>query len=316
VKNHTRMINAAAGLLLLAGCTIADVTVPPSEDRLVVEAVLRTDYERQTILLHRSVRDETSVGEHGAEVVVTGPNGLRMVFEETSAPCYVVGPGHETSEVAVDATCYASPLATGPWVSPAHTYDLTVRTTRGEEARARTTVPGAFSVYGIRTASRAGQREPACSLPPQTPLPLRWSASPGAWGYLAPLTIFGLSGTLPASFEPPDPMEIVGVSVSAADTTLVLPGEFGVFERFDYNQDLLRALQLGLPDGTSARVIIAAADRNYINGVRGGNFNPSGQVRISSVVGDGVGVFGSLVPISFTIDVGTSPGTVPLCMAP
>lgn len=309
-----RMITAAAALLLLAGCTIADVTVPPSEDRLVVEAVLRTDFLRQHILLHRSVRDQTSVGEEGAEVVVTGANGLRMVFEQTTETCYGISPGHEESEVSVQATCYVAPV--GLWVRPGQTYDLVVRTTRGEEARARTTVPGEFDVHGIRTASRADQREPTCALPPETPLPVRWSPSPGAWGYLAPLTIFGLSGTVPAAYNPPDPMELLGVSVSAADTTIVLPGEFGVFDRFDYNQDLLRILQGGLPDGTAARVVVAAADRNYVNGIRGGTFNPSGQVRISSVIGDGVGVFGSLVPLSFTVDVGASGTLTPPCITP
>lgn len=311
-----KLTGAAAAILLLAGCTIADVTVPPSEDRLVVEAVLRTDHLRQGVLLHRSVRDQTSVGEEGAEIVVTGPNGLRVVFEQTLDTCYGISPGHSDSEIAVQGTCYASPVAAGRWVQPGQTYDLVVRTTRGEEARARTTVPGAFTLRGIRTAARSDVREPACALPAQTPLPLRWTPSAGAWGYLSPLTIFGLSGTLPASYQPPDPMELLGVSVSAADTMLVLPGEFGVFERFDYNQDLMRELQKGLPDGTSARVLVAAADRNYINGVRGGNFNPSGQVRISSVVGDGVGVFGSLVPLAFAVDVGAAPGTTPPCLAP
>lgn len=309
-----RMMIGAAAALLLSGCTIADVSLPPSEDRLVVEAVMRTDYLRQYVLLHRSVREQTSVAEPGAEVVVTGPNGLRVVFEESTDPCYSISPGHDRSAIAVQASCYVSPL--GRWLRTGETYDLTVRTARGEEARARTTVPGAFSVHGIRTASVVGQGEPACSQPPQTPLPIRWTPSAGAWGYLAPLTIFGLSGTLPPDLDPPDPMELVGVSVSAADTTLVLPGEFGVFERLDYNQDLLRELQKGLPDGTAARVIIAAADRNYINGVRGGSFNPSGLVRISSIVGDGVGVFGSLVPVYFAVDVGSSAGVLPRCMAP
>jgi hypothetical protein len=309
-----RMTGAAAAVLVLAGCTIADVTVPPSEDRLVVEAVLRTDFLRQHILLHRSVRDGTSVGEEGAEVVVTGPDGLRMVFQQATDTCYGITHGHEESEVAVQGTCYAGPL--GFWVRPGQTYDLVVRTARGEEARARTTVPGEFGIHGIRTSSRTDQREPACALPPDTPLSVRWSPSPGAWGYLAPLTIFGLSGTVPASYNPPDPMELLGVSVSAADTMLVLPGEFGVFDRFDYNQELLRILQRGLPDGTAARVVVAAADRNYINGVRGGTFNPSGQVRISSVVGDGVGVFGSLVPLTFTVDVGAAGTQTPPCIVP
>jgi hypothetical protein len=58
---------------------------------------------------------------------------------------------------------------------------------------------------------------------------------------------------------------------------------------------------------------VAAADRNYINGVRGGSFNPSGPVRISSVVGDAVGVFGSLVPLHASIIIGSPVEGRPSC---
>jgi hypothetical protein len=311
-----RMMTGAAAALLLAGCTIADVTVPPSEDRLVVEAVLRTDLLRQSILLHRSVRDGTSAAEPGAEVLVDIDGGGTVVFEQSADGCYTIDPDYGTGEsVQVEGTCYVSRQADGRWVRPGGTYDLTVRTTRGEVARARTTVPGAFSVRGIRTSVRNDLITPVCALPPKVPLPVVWTPSPGAWGYLAPLTIHGLSATLPASLNPPDPMELLGVSVSASDTTLVLPAEFGVFDRFSYNQELLRALQEGLPDGTSARVVIAAADRNYINGVRGGNFNPSGQVRISSIAGDGVGVFGSLNALTFAVEVSARVSSTPSCLA-
>lgn len=298
---------AAAAALLLGACTIADVTVPAGEDRLVVEAVLRTDAPRQTLLLHRSVRDQTSVGEPGAEVVVTGPGGGTYVFQQTSQPCYTISPGYQGSKVSVDVSCYASDPDAGSWVRPGQAYELRVRTARGEVARARTVVPGAFAVNGIATSERPDVAEPACTLPPLTPLPVSWTPSPGAWGYLVPLTLYGLGGKFPPSYQVPDPLELVGVSVSASDTTLLLPGEFGVFDRFDYNQDLLRALQAGIPDFTLARVVVAAADRNYINGVRGGSFNPSGQVRISSIVGDGVGVFGSLTSRSFRIHVSSEP---------
>lgn len=297
-----RMTMAGAAALLLAGCTIADVTVPPSDDRLVVEAVLRTDFTQQAVLLHRTVQDQASRKEPGARVEVTLPNGQRIVFSEADEACYTVNSGYDESEVQVDATCYVSAVSLGRWVQPGQVYDLTVTTARGEVARARTTVPGAFSIRGIRTTTRADVREPTCTLPPQTPLPLSWTPAPGAWGYLAPMNIYGLSIVFPPEYAPADPMELVGLAVSATDTTLVLPGEFGLFDRFDYNQDLLRALQPGLPEGTTARVVIAAADRNYINGVRGGNFNPSGQVRISSVMGDGVGVFGSLTALRFAVD--------------
>lgn len=39
---------------------------------------------------------------------------------------------------------------------------------------------------------------------------------------------------------------------------------------------------------------IAAGDRNYVNWLRGGRFNPSGMIRVPSVHGDGTGVFGSV----------------------
>jgi hypothetical protein len=50
-----------------------------------------------------------------------------------------------------------------------------------------------------------------------------------------------------------------------------------------------------MPAGTAARVTVSAVDRNYVNWVRGGNFNPSGTVRIPSVEGDGTGFFGTSV---------------------
>ena len=199
---------------------------------------------------------------------------------------------------------------------PGQTYDLVVRTARGEEARARTTVPGEYSIHGIRTASRTDQREPTCALPPDTPLPVRWSPSPGAWGYLAPLTIFGLSGTVPASYNPPDPMELLGVSVSAATPCWCCRASSASSTASTTTRTCCASCSGGLPDGTAARVVVAAADRNYVNGVRGGTFNPSGQVRISSVVGDGVGVFGSLAPLAFTVDVGAAGAQTPPCIVP
>lgn len=310
-----RIIAAGAALLALTGCTIADVVVEPGEDRLVVEGVLRTDFNDQVILLHRAVQGDSSRGERGAEVFVTTQDGVRIDFFESFAPCYSQDPAYaQHDSLEVNGTCYtAGGGVITRWVVPGGTYTLTVRTERGEEAMARTTVPGAFTVHGIRAATRSEELIPACSLAPQTALQVDWTPSAGAWGYLAPLTIFGLSERLPAQLDPPDPLELVGVAVTARDTRLVLPAEFGVFERFQYNQELLRTLQAGLPEGTTARVVIAAADGNYINGVRGGNFNPSGQVRISSVVGDAVGVFGSLVPITFDIDVRGSPGGMVPC---
>ena len=57
----------------------------------------------------------------------------------------------------------------------------------------------------------------------------------------------------------------------------------------------------GLPDGVAAEVSITAVDRNFVNWARGGNFNPSGQVRVPSLFGEGTGVFGSTIGRTFRV---------------
>lgn len=101
-----------------------------------------------------------------------------------------------------------------------------------------------------------------------------------------------------------DPLLLLGLSISESDTTIVFPSEFGLFDRFDLDRDLALLLQTGLPFGTQAGVIVSAVDRSYVNWVRGGNFNPSGEVRVPSLQGDGTGVFGSIVRRRFDVDVG------------
>jgi hypothetical protein len=63
--------------------------------------------------------------------------------------------------------------------------------------------------------------------------------------------------------------------------------------------------------------MISATDRNYVNWVRGGNFNPSGVVRVPSVGGDGIGVFASTVTRTFEVVVNPDPAgglfTAPAC---
>ena len=111
-----------------------------------------------------------------------------------------------------------------------------------------------------------------------------------------------------------DPLLLLGLSISQTDTTIVFPSEFGIFDRADIERDALLELQKGLPLNTDAAVVVAAVDRNYVNWVRGGNFNPSGQVRVPSVHGDGIGFFGSLVRRVFNVEVGEPTAETPLCV--
>lgn len=293
---------AAAVACAAPGCALADVTIPAGEDVLVVEAVLRTDRDPQTLLLHRTLVTGRVDGEADARVTVRGArSGVVTFLQGPPDACYrqaFAGP-----DLPVFAACYVASAPEG-WVRPGETYDLTIETRRGERVRGRTRVPDDFALTTLPFDRREPGGDARCVLLPGTTLNLVWTRSPGAWSYLSRIEISGLRNALPAHFQPvPDPLELLGLAVSDADTTLVLPTEFGIFERFELNQDLLRALQNGFPAGTLVDLTVAAADRNFVNGVRGGTFNPSGPVRISSVVGDGVGVFGSLVPLSLRIEV-------------
>jgi hypothetical protein len=300
-----------AATLAAAGCELTEVTTADSRDVLVVEAVLRPDRQVQEVLLHRTLKGSIIPGEADARVRVRTEDGREIPFSPAALENCLSGDsrllrGDDT--LRVQASCYRSPAGGGErsWVVPGRSYELLVETTRGERVRGTTRVPGSFDLRGLRRALRdpsTGERR--CFLPPQTEMNLTWSTSSGAWAYLTEMEVYGLRRVLGGSgIETiPDPLRLVGVSVSESDTTVVVPTEVGVFDRFSYDQQLLRAIQGGFPPDVQVHILVAAADRNFVNGVRGGQFNPSGSVRVPSVVGDGVGVFGSIVPLRLVMDV-------------
>jgi len=111
-----------------------------------------------------------------------------------------------------------------------------------------------------------------------------------------------------------DALKLQGLAISAADTSIVFPRQFGLFERADLDNELAVLLQQGLPAGVVARVEVAALDRNYTNWVRQGTFNPSGLVRIPSLAGDGTGVFAAYVTDEFTaVSAGEGEVDLPEC---
>ena len=306
-----RILAAALALVAAGGCTLTDVTVAPGEELIVAEAVLRAGAPGQQILLHRTLDGRLAGGVTGAEVVVTEVGtGDEHRFGEGGV-CYGIDPRYDADSLDFRGTCYITEPRQGSWVRPGRTYELTVRTLEGEVLRGRTTVPAPF---GWRSPRSLSATTVLCDIPPRVTFPLAWTRSEGAWSYVAQLRIAGLRDALaPQGIEAPNVLELTGLAVSETDTTIVLPTEFGVFDRFQIDQDVLLAIQDGFPNDIELDVVVAAADRNYVNGVRGGSFNPSGQVRISSIVGDGVGIFGSLFPIAARIRV--REGTGNRCMA-
>jgi hypothetical protein len=279
-----------------SACTLAEVVTAEPADLLVVEAVLRSDAAMQRVMLHGPPASPSPGLERGARVTVRNSAGREVVFVETQRfeLCLEGLPG-------VLPACYVSPVEEGFWVRPGEEYELSIETADGRRAFGRTTVPGEFRVLEP-AALRRGR---GCHLPPGTPLPLVWSRSSGTWTYLADMEIFGLpaalAGRVPAPI--PDRVRLTGLAISETDTTMILPRDFGIFQRTEYEQPLLLALRDGLPVGVTADLVLAAVDRNFVNAVRGGTFNPSGRVRIPSVAGDATGLFGSMTAHTMIVDV-------------
>ncbi len=163
-----------------------------------------------------------------------------------------------------------------------------------------TSLPGEF----VLLAPEAGTE--SCILGADETLEIRWTRAEGAWAYVGESLISGLPGVLASRGSEAtldeDPLRLLGLSISAADTTMAFPGEFGLFDRFGLEREVAVLLQEGLPESTSAEVSIAAVDRNYVNWVRGGSFNSSGTVRVPSLRGErGSGVFASYVSKGFRV---------------
>jgi len=302
---------AAATLLLaaaaLGGCRLTEVTVAAPEDVVVAEVVLRAGASVQLAWLHRTLGNG-SLTVPGATVGITGPGGGSVAFREVSPRECV----DTTVSFVPDTTgsCYLA--ATTPAdVVPGASYALRVVTADGRQLTGNTTVPGAFGI--ARPLSLAGGPNRGCTLAAETLLPLVWTRSKGAWLYVSEARMSGVRRALDPAAPGDAPLDLVGLSVSESDTSIVFPSELGLFDRADSaDAPVLLALQHGLPPGVYATVTVAAADRNYVDWIRRGSFNPSGAVQIPSVRGDGTGLFGSLVPIRF--DLTTTPNaTLPAC---
>lgn len=294
-----------------AGCEIAEVAAPDSEDILVVEAVLRAGDSRQRILLHRSLEGGVIRGEPRANVTVTSASRAITFIEADQSECLLESTDSIiVADATIRASCYLSPPAAGYFVTPGDTYELRIETEHGEVLRGRTEVPGDFRFHNPAVSLHPEERVADCALS-TAPFELIWGRSEGAWAYLIGLRHAGWGAELKAQgFDVPDPLDLLGVAVSAADTTLRFPQQLASFGLGDVDQRVLLALGSGLPRGDSTTLVVLAADRNYVNAVRGGSrFNPSGDVRVSSIIGDGSGVFGSVVPA--TIRSGSAAGGLP-----
>lgn len=285
----------AAGMLLLllvlvlAGCELQGITVATPDDVVIAEVVLRAGASMQTAYLHRTATGGSArVFDAHVEVTEHGTSQSYVFEAAADSLCLKDQP---VVPVPSTGTCYLARRAGGSsLVRPGGTYSLRIRLPDGRELTGTTRVPGEFEL--VTPADRV------CGLAPNHIIELTWRAAAGASVYIISTRLSGLRSALRAAGTPiegDDPVDLFGLSITAADTTLSFPDELGLFNRFDSNlHPIMLAIRTGLPANVRVDGVVAAADRNYVNWVRGGNFNPSGLVRISSIQGDGFGVFGSL----------------------
>jgi hypothetical protein len=313
------VVLAALVLLAAGGCELAEITIPAGEDLLIVESILDASKEVQSLLLHRTLNGRLVGGEEGARVVVRRGDGLEVIFSAAPAStCIELDPAHAAGRdsVEVRATCYLSPADAGRWVAPGESYELLVETTAGERLQGRTTLPGAYVPRGLSPAAARPMGEVGrCVLPPDSALTLHWSRSAGAVAYMTQMRIEGLPEALAGSGIPgiPEVVELYGVSISERDTSIVAPTHLGVMELGKYDRELMLAIRDGFPEGVQVRLTIGAMDRNFVNAVRGDAIHPSGRLRVTSITGDGVGIFGALLPYALEVEVRRGEGEA--CLA-
>lgn len=296
---------AGVGIVVVstAACSLAEVTVVDVADVVVAEIIVQVNRtpgteNRLTAFLHRTVGG-LGPGFHevpGASITISRDDGFSVELAETTLDVCVA-----TTPIGGTGTCYFAAPSAAARFGPGDRLQARIVLSGGGILTGVSEVPGDFQLDNVPDGGY-------CTLSANTPLEVRWSSSQGAWIYMNETSVRGLSGFFAGSgVTVADPLYLLGLSVSATDTTIVFPGEFGVFSRVELDREISVALQDGLPANTSADVTIAATDRNFLNWVRGGNFNPSGQVRVTSLRGDGMGLFGTVVVRRFSVAVEPGP---------
>lgn len=295
-------------LTLLTGCQLTEISMVRPEGHLVGEAyVMVGDGDDQvTVFLHETLGTKDPAVLASATVKIRVGQALEL-FLEPQFPEICLMP--EAAE-KVRGSCFAAGPEVDGLIQPGDRVEVEISLRDGRSLRGTTVLPGELKLLQPRNA-------PLCALPPGRHLPMVWSRSAGAWAYSAESSIWGLRGALAGrGIEvEKDSVALQGLAVSEKDTVIVFPREFGVFSRAQLQRELALALQEGLPRGAAAVVTLAALDRNYVNWVRGGNFNPSGLVRVPSLRGDGTGVVASAVRRTLGV-VGSEPRFIPGALLP
>ena len=315
-SNASRAIAPFLVAAAFAGCELTEVAIAAPGDAVIVETQLLVTLDddggsslQVLTYLHRTSSTERTGGSEGATVRVSGASGTVVRLEATDSGAVCLARAEEEDPRTNVGSCYRAGISPSPF-APGEVLELEVILPDGRTLTGSSLLPGAFAFEGL--THEDGQ----CRLEPETHYRFQWTESSDAWAYVSDTRIEGLPEALAGrDIEAPDSLYLTGLAIGREDTDLVFPGEYGLFDFGDgVSSDLLRVLDDGLPGGVEAALAFAATDRNWTNWNRGGNFNPSGLVRIPSVFGDGTGVFGTGTQRMLTIVSGPEgEGMPPLC---
>ena len=306
-------VMAAAGLP--GGCALTEVTVAESEDVVIVESQLTVNLEDDGMTelfvyayLHRTLSASRASEVEGATIRVMGASGgvAHLAPADSGGSCLTYDSNEPNEAVG---SCYVAGISPSPF-APREIVELEVVLADGRTLTGASRIPDAFSFVGLT------QENGQCRLEPDTNYRFRWTEAAGTWSYLSDAWIQGLPEALAGQdVSAPDSLYLAGFAIGEKDTDVLFPGEYGLFDFGDEaDADLLRILDDGLPGGTRAQVAFAATDRNWVNWARGGNFNPSGIIRIPSVFGDGTGFFGTATQRALNVIAQSDDGGItPLC---
>ena len=277
------LCSRVAALLLLSACEIEKVSIPPTNPRIAMHAMLSASAATQVVLLERTrsglyaifappfdladpVVSDEGIAESGAAVRLTLPDGQVLQAPEDNT----VRPDRKGEGI------YRFALP-GAALQRGATYRLSVQTIKGDALAAETSVPGgvAATVAEQRVFDRS-----------RDTLVVEWPIAAGARSYLVRIeTPLG-----PRSFF--------------TDSTRVrLTGELR-------NTDVDALPHVFIP-GFPQAVTVSAVDSNYYDWYRTHNNRLSGVGLINRVRG-GLGVFGSLVRLRFQDLAVVAPQTEPV----
>lgn len=306
--------SALACVLALAtiGCELTEITLAEPGDMVVAEVLIQLSdtgvLASALLYATQGSKDPGRVRDARVWLTPEGEEPVELPRVNPSA-CLEFRPRAPVTQAA----CYASASALAH-LGPGRNVDLRISLPDGAEIFGSTRTVGGFDVVGKERMGRGPGGLPLCYLAPETRYALTWTPAEGAWGYIIESWIHGLPEALaPEGIETnQDPLLLIGVSLAASDTTIIFPSQVGLAERIDDNNQVLLALQDGLPAGASATIYVAAADRNFVRWFRGASFNPVGTERISSLTGDGYGYFGATTVRGIAVTTTPSSGA-PAC---